>query len=285
MRPASEGVTTSVKSRTIAAERSIGFEAYGVRVTVEVSDVALVPQLEQVLPLQARRRAPSSSDDRFTLTVDQTGRCTITGDSERTEVDGIPGALATLGGSLFMHVIAEARDRLFVHAGAVGAGRHAIVLPGPTGTGKSTLVAALVAAGAVYYSDDWAPIDADGRLHPYPKPLLLRDPASPVHRTYSADALGASSGRESLPVGIVAHIPFASTGFECARRTAADGALLLLKNSAGVDRRPALALRAATQAALRALVLEGKRTDPDAAAAELLTLARDLQPSPRPQRD
>ena len=62
-----------------------------------------------------------------------------------------------------------------VHGGVVGHDGRAILLPGPTGAGKSTLVAELVRRGALYFSDEYALIDGAGRVHPYPRPLLLRD--------------------------------------------------------------------------------------------------------------
>jgi hypothetical protein len=62
-----------------------------------------------------------------------------------------------------------------VHSGVVAHDGRAILLPGPTHAGKSTLVAELVRLGAPYFSDEYALIDADGRVHPYPRPMLLRD--------------------------------------------------------------------------------------------------------------
>ena len=50
----------------------------------------------------------------------------------------------------------------------VGCGGGALLLPGGSFTGKTTLVGALVRAGAVYYSDQYALLDEDGLIHPYP---------------------------------------------------------------------------------------------------------------------
>lgn len=45
----------------------------------------------------------------------------------------------------------------------------------PTHAGKSLLVSELLRRGATYFSDEYALIDAEGWVHPYPRPLLLRD--------------------------------------------------------------------------------------------------------------
>ena len=57
-----------------------------------------------------------------------------------------------------------------MHAGAVAWRDRGIVIPGRSHSGKTTLVRALVEA-ARYYSDEFAVLDPQGRLHPYPLPL------------------------------------------------------------------------------------------------------------------
>ncbi len=78
------------------------------------------------------------------------------------------------------HVNSEAvrhtGDFLLIHAGAIstpdGAG---ILLPAGTGSGKTTLVAALLRAGFDYLSDEAGAIDPVSRkLYPYPKALTLK---------------------------------------------------------------------------------------------------------------
>jgi len=65
---------------------------------------------------------------------------------------------------------------LTVHAGVVAQGSSAIVVPGSSGTGKSTLVAACVAAGFSYVSDEALCLDSRGsRVVAYPRPMLLSD--------------------------------------------------------------------------------------------------------------
>src|SRR6476469_10330058 len=85
-------------------------------------------------------------------------------------------ALAALEDELQKYVMVNARDRVFVHAGVVGWKGRAILLPGRSMAGKSTLVRALLAAGATYYSDEFAVLDAKGRVHPFPRRLSLRRP-------------------------------------------------------------------------------------------------------------
>src|SRR6185295_19741358 len=79
-----------------------------------------------------------------------------------------------LESDLRLFVAELATHRVFVHAGVVGWKGKAIVIPGRSYSGKSTLVAELVKAGATYYSDEYAVFDSRGRVYPFPKPLEMR---------------------------------------------------------------------------------------------------------------
>ena len=91
-----------------------------------------------------------------------------------------------------------------VHAGVVGWRGRAIVIPGRGLSGKTTLVAALVRAGARYYSDELAVLDRRGRVHPRPIPLKLREPGGELAGTmHPVETLGGRPGVRPLPVGVV----------------------------------------------------------------------------------
>ncbi len=84
-----------------------------------------------------------------------------------------------------------------VHAGAVSIGGMGLLLPGGTHAGKSSLVAELLRRGARYFSDEYALIDPAGRVHAYPRPLLMRN-GSPkqfpmLPQEYDSDVATASA--------------------------------------------------------------------------------------------
>jgi hypothetical protein len=94
----------------------------------------------------------------------------------------------------------RAKGRVFVHAGVVGWKGRAIVLPGRSLAGKSTLVAELVHAGATYYSDEFAILDERGFVHPFQRPLELRAEDDPGAGKYTPADLGMHDTPEPLPV-------------------------------------------------------------------------------------
>jgi len=67
-----------------------------------------------------------------------------------------------------------------LHAGACGSPAGAVVLAGATGSGKSTLCAALMAEGLTCYGDDSACLDQGLEVAGMPFPVMLRQPSWPV---------------------------------------------------------------------------------------------------------
>ena len=112
-------------------------------------------------------------------------------------------AVELLDAKVRLHIAQHAPGWTFVHAGTVAVDGYAIVLPGSSFTGKTTLVRALIEQGADYLSDEYAVFDATGLVHPYPKPLSIR-PGDGTRRAVdiSAASLGATTGDRALPVGL-----------------------------------------------------------------------------------
>ena len=83
-------------------------------------------------------------------------------------------AARALESRIHLQVAALTDQAVFVHAGVVAWCGRALILPGPSHSGKSFLVASSIAAGATYYSDEYAVIDLEGPIHPFPRHLRLR---------------------------------------------------------------------------------------------------------------
>jgi hypothetical protein len=180
--------------------------------------------------------------------------------------------LEVLESDLQLYVAERARRRVFVHAGVVAWNGSAIVIPGPTHSGKTTLVAELLRAGATYYSDEYAVLDAKGRVHPYPRPLSLRRHASdPKPERVKAAALGAPIGDGPLPVRLIALTAFRDGARWRPRRlTPGQATLALLENTVPARRRPKTSLTALHAAVQDAEVVKGARGDARAMAEKLL---------------
>src|SRR5262249_11169057 len=150
-------------------------EAFGVKAALGTNRAELTETLRAHLPPGWRPCPASDVEHRFAVIVDDTGTCTVNIDDEPvSEALELELALVVLDTQLQLHLGVSAPDPVFVHAGVVAHQGSAIVLPGASFAGKTTLVATLVDAGATYYSDEFAVIDERGLVHPYAKALSIR---------------------------------------------------------------------------------------------------------------
>jgi serine kinase of HPr protein (carbohydrate metabolism regulator) len=191
---------------------------------------------------------------------------------QRARTLDLETAFETLESDLRQTVAAHARQRIFVHAGVVGIGDCAVLLPGRSCSGKTTLVRELVRAGAVYYSDEFAVIDSRGRVHPFLKPLSIRE--GERIRKCPVEELGGASGARPLTACAIVfteHRPGAR--WRPTRQTTAMGVLNLLNHSVPVRRRPKATLAALEKLVRRAVILKGPRGEAAATARSLLSRA------------
>lgn len=174
---------------------------------------------------------------------------------------------------LQLFVAEKARRRVFVHAGVVGWKGRALVFPGRSFSGKTTLTAELLRAGATYYSDEYAVLDAEGRVHPYPKPLAVRGEGFRQRKVVSEE-FGGVGAVGPLPVGLVVLSEFREGArFRPRALTPGQGSLALLANAVPARRRPAEVLDTLGRVVRGATVLRGARGEAAEAARWILERA------------
>lgn len=178
------------------------------------------------------------------------------------------------------------RTGLFVHAGVVGWRGHAILVPGRSMTGKSTLVAALVRQGATYYSDEYAVLAEDARVGPYARALVLRgDP--PGAASARAGGPTGAAGQEPLPVALIVSTSYREGSAwrpEVVRGSRA--VLPVIDNTVRARSEPERVMRLVGRLAPRVVTLRGPRPDADLAAPRILGFLDGLldgrPPAPSP---
>ncbi|RRJ84334.1 HprK-related kinase A [Aestuariirhabdus litorea] len=96
---------------------------------------------------------------------------------------------------------------LILHCAVVArANGDALLLPGASGNGKSTLCAALVARGWRLLSDELALVDpATGLVHPFVRPISLKNQSIEVIRDFSPDLVMGDRVSDTQK-GSVAHV-------------------------------------------------------------------------------
>ncbi len=168
--------------------------------------------------------------------------------------------LERFGSLVGLHVADSSRKLVFIHAGVVGWGDRAIVIPGRSFSGKTTLVAELVRAGATYYSDEFAVVDRSGRVHPYPQPLQIRDPYTYHQTRCPVVKLGGLTGKSPLPIGLVVFCQYKEESTWLPQELSPGvGCLQILNNTISARSAPAIALSTLKQVALNAVIVKGLR--------------------------
>lgn len=173
-----------------------------------------------------------------------------------------------------------AREALFVHAGVVGWQGGAIVMPGRSYSGKTTLVHALVRAGATYYSDEFAVLDRQGRVHPYALALSIRDRNGRGVKT-AVEHLGGARGSERLPVTMVVLTRYRrGARWRPRELPPAQGLLALMDNTVAARGEPEHSMPILKAAVVGARVLQSDRGEASHAARALLELWNRHGPVP-----
>jgi hypothetical protein len=251
------------------------FHVYGVRVGVRVNRPEFLARLASLFPPGWKPTVSPLVDEMYSVWVGERRahangfHLLYAGVARRARTTSLDELLDTFEADLRLRVAAAARRRVFVHAGVVGWRGRAIVLPGRSGSGKTTLVAELLRAGGTYYSDEFAVIDQRGRVHPFAKPLSIRD--GKHTRKRRAEEMGGAVGTTPLPIGLIAFSAYrAGAQWRPVPISPGQGVLALIPHTVPVRRWPEASLAALERAVGRARLLKGSRGRAEDAAAWLL---------------
>lgn len=248
------------------APYQIPFEVFGMQLRMCTNRPELLARIESMMPPGWQRRPKSASQHRLGLLAEDDDLYSIYHDGICVhDAPGLEYALMMLEAQIQGYVALEAPELIFVHAGVVADGDFAIVMPGFSFAGKTTLVRALVEAGALYYSDEFAVFDEAGRVHPYARRLSIRSNGGP-DVDYDVEHFGGVAGDTPLPVGMVIATNY-RPGAEWRPRRVSQGAaaLALLEHAVPAQPRPEQTMRFLTRAVTGAVTLVGERGE----AAEL----------------
>lgn len=184
------------------------FESYGVKVRVESQENSFFEKAVEVVRRTTLGRLKlidsNDADHVFNLSYIN-GIYSMDLDGEDLGTGELVWAGLRYFDTRVRLVIAEhAVDHVFLHSGAVVWNGKAIIFPADSFSGKTTLVAEFVKKGAIYYSDEYAVLDANGMVHPFPRLLSMRDENGDYLRTHvSAESLGGTVGILPMPVSFV----------------------------------------------------------------------------------
>jgi hypothetical protein len=154
-----------------------------------------------------------------------------------------------------------------------------VLIPGRSFSGKTTLVRAFLEVGAVYYSDEYAVLDREGQVHPYPRPLVVRHDFPEPARRVPAEDLGAMTGVAALRVGFVLVTRYRSGARWRPRPlTPAQTVLALMANTVAAQGSPAHSMPILRQTVAHVAALKGPRGEAAAMVSACIGRLNDLGP-------
>lgn len=248
------GLSLSESGFPVAVEWSeaVSLIAYGVHIGIRTNSRGLLRRCHCYLPVGWKLSSATVVDRLYSIVVSSPsdrglkiryqllrgGRVILKSDDEAA-------LLACLESDSSLFVADVSPRRVFVHAGVAGWKGKVILIPGRSHAGKSTLTAALIRAGASYYSDEFAVIDQDGLVYPYARPLQIRRPQDAHQLRIPVERLGGVAGHVPLPVGLIVLSQFEQGAVWRPRHLSPGEALLgILGNTVSARRAPAAAMHA-----------------------------------------
>jgi len=197
--------------------------------------------------------------------------------TEKGTISGIEsslrGAAEAVESWAQLTVATLAKGPIFVHAGVVGWRNRAIVIPGRSLSGKSTLVLELVRAGAEYYSDEYAIFDSEGRVHPYWRLPKLRAASDQDAAGRLLTGVLCGPPPVPIPLGWVLLSRYESeSSWQLRRLTSGKTLLGLLDNTVPLLSRPEESIKTLAKALENAQGFEGPRGEAVDFAQQALAL-------------
>ena len=244
-----------------AQTSSSTFESYGVVFELRSEDTALFDKaVRTVRTSLLGNLVPSERSPDFTIELDHKGRryAMVLNDEEIASGTSGKKFIKFLDSVIRASVGEYVSDRVFLHAGAVGWKGRAILLPADSFKGKSTLVTEMVKQGAEYLSDDFAILDPDGMVHPFPRPIRRR---TPDFRPYeiTIDSIGKRA-EKAMPVAAVLFTEYVEGAtWLPSQLTPGQGALQMIPFALTFRREPELTMAILNKVASRAIIASGPR--------------------------
>jgi hypothetical protein len=242
----------------------LAFLSHGTRVGIRVTDPRALDRLASVLPQDSELSRTPVVPDLFSLVVG--GRdprsnlkrfnLLYLGATLLARTLDLDEALQKLEEHLHALVATQSPRKLFISATVVGMRGHAVVIPNDRPAGDDVVLKTLLDDGATYYSNQFAVLDAQGRVHAYSgRSASDTTDAAPPH----------PRERPPLPIGLIMlRRADRSDGPPARQLTRAQSVLRLLTYTAVSRIRPRFALAMLTRALGQAIAFE---TTPDGVTA------------------
>jgi hypothetical protein len=241
----------------------IAFKSFGVNAIFQTNDEKFYDLTIKKLPL-GWKEIDSSSDIKIVFSM-------VCGENNQFYIDE---KLVSEGPSLesfIDYVEKEIRitiggispEYIFLHSSVVGIEGEAVLFPATSFSGKTTLAKEFVRLGADYFSDEYAIIDKNGLVYPYPKPLSVRGIIDENTQTdITVEDLGGKKATQPIPIKFICLTEYKLDGlWQPQILSNGMGILELLKHTLSTRENPKFTLKVLNLIAKRAIIAKSERGD------------------------
>lgn len=258
--------------------------AYDVEVLIEADDTKIFERVKRICREAFVEKLdffepPATLDKptyRFLTAPDGSVTYDLDGVLQGTFLEGV-GSDRFLNSMIRAHVAGRTKSWVFIHAGVVEWKGRAIVIPGQSHQGKTTLVSELIRAGAGYMSDEFAILDAEGLVHPFDRDLAVRsDPELGIENIPPA-SFGGSRVTSPMSAGMVLFTRFVGgASWNPKRITVGRGILECIPQVIPFSFNTEFALKVLNTTFNRAIIVESDRGEARVEAPRILEYFDEL---------
>ncbi len=242
-----------------------GFESFGVRIGLESNTEELlkeiVEKLAQTIPEGLYKTFEGVTEHNFLFEKVGSDLHIFKDGEDFIKTQHTSVMLGHCVSRLRLCVAEFAPNNVFLHAGAVVWNNKAILFPGDSYSGKTSIVAEFIKQGAIYHSDDYAILDEKGFNHPFPKTLSIRgiiDENQQLEVSYKD--FGAIVGIEPFPVSAVVLTKFEDNAeWEPNVLSPGNAVMALLPHTISIRSNPKFSLQVLNKLTERAIISQSKR--------------------------
>ena len=259
------------------------FESHGASFLVSSNDESYLGKIRSELPallpaslnfndaLETRHHFQIKVNGDYNFELYKDGEFITYGEVEKTFFDYSMGRLR-------LWVAEFSEENVFIHAGVVGWKEKAIIIPGNSFQGKTTLTAALVKKGALYFSDEYAVLDENSMVYPFPKTLSLRGVIDPYSQLETPiEEIGGRVAAEPLRPGLVLITEFEEGAPWLPEiLSAGNGIMAILPHTITINHKPRLSLEVLKKLTTDALIVKSKRGEADEFAEQFLDFCENI---------
>ena len=262
-------------------KNQLKFQIFGVKIGIRFQKKLCLKeiynQLERVFPNGFETVSGREIEYRFFVKWKKNGEIEIFLNDEKINGNlNEKNYYTTLENQIRLTIAEFAVGKVFLHAGVIGWKGRAIVIPAQSFAGKTTLVSELVKKGALYYSDEYAVLDVEGNVQPFPKWLSLRGIIDPYTQLdCSVESLGGIAGTETIPVGMVLIARY-HKGKKIPKKwkprllSQGQGILEIISHTFPIRNKPDFVLKVLNKLTDRAIIIKTVRGEADEFAETLL---------------